>query len=77
MPVHNSITFNPNKSKLLCYNANLTSNVPQVYLNGEKISVVDSDKHVGDFISTNIVDRNILENVCDLYINEAIGLVVT
>ena len=65
-----SITFNPNKSKLLCYNANLTSNVPQVYLNGEKIPVVNSDKHLGNFISTNIVDINIPENVCDLYINE-------
>ena len=51
-----SITFNPNKSKLLCYNADLTSNVPQVDLNSEKIPVVDSDK---------------------IYINEAIGLLVT
>ena len=41
--------------------------MPQVYLNGEKIPVVDSDKHVGNFISTNIVDRNITEKVCDLY----------
>ena len=62
-----SITFYPNKSKLLCYNADLTSNVPQVYPNGEKIPVVDSDKHLGNFISTNIADRNITENVCDLY----------
>ena len=62
-----SITFNPNKSKLLCYNADSTSNVPQVYLNGKKISVVDSDKHLGNFISTNIADRKITENVCDLY----------
>ena len=61
-----SITFNPNKSKLLCYNADLTSNVLQVYLNGEKIPVVDSDKHLGNFISTNIANRNITENVCDL-----------
>ena len=62
-----SITFNPNKSKLLCYNSDLASNVPQVYLNGEKIPVVVSDKHLGNFISTNIADRNIAENVCDLY----------
>ena len=45
-----SITFNPNISKLLCYNADLTSNLRQVYLNGEKISVVDSNKHLGNFI---------------------------
>ena len=45
-----SITFNPNKSKLLCYNADLTSNAPQVNLNGEKIPVVDSYKHLRNFI---------------------------
>ena len=55
------ITFNPNKSKLLCYNADLTANVPQVYLNCEKIPVVDSDKHLGNFISTNIVDKTFTE----------------
>ena len=37
------------------------------YLNGEKIPVVDSDKHLGNFISTNIADRKITESVCDLY----------
>ena len=62
-----SITFNPNKSKLLCYNAALTSIVQQVYLNGEKIPVVDSDKLLGNFISTNIADRNITENVCGFW----------
>ena len=62
-----SITFNPNKLKLLCYNADLKYNVPKVYLNCEKIPVVDSDKHLGNFISTNIADRNITENVCYLY----------
>ena len=61
------MTFNPNKSKQSCYNADLTSNVPQVYLNGEKISVVDSDTYLENFMSTNIADRNITENVCDLY----------
>ena len=35
------ITFNPNKSKLLCYNPDLSSNAPQVYLNGKTIPVVD------------------------------------
>ena len=34
---------------------------------GEKIPVVDSGKHLGNFISLNIVGRNITENVCDLY----------
>ena len=67
MQGHNSITFNPNKSKLLCFNADLTTNVPQVYLNGEKVPVVDSEKHVGNFISISIADRKITEDVCDLY----------
>ena len=34
------------------------------FFKGKKISVVDSDKHLGNFISTNIADRNITENVC-------------
>ena len=62
-----SIVFNPNKSKRLCYSTDLTPNVPQVYLNSEKISIVDSDKHFGNFISANFVDRIITENVCNLY----------
>ena len=76
--ISHCIMFNPNKSKLhvLCYNAELTANVPQVYLNGEKVPVVNSDKHLGDFRSTNIVDRNITKNVV-IYINEEIGLIVT
>ena len=62
-----SITFNPNKSKLLCYNADLTGVVPQLYLNGEIIPVVESDKHLGNYILTNIHDRNIIGSVSDLY----------
>ena len=62
-----SITFNPNKSKLLCYNADLTGVVPQWYLNGEINPVVESDKHLGNYISTNIHERNIIGSVSDLY----------
>ena len=36
--------------------------IPQAYLNGEVIPVVDSDKHLGNYISTNITDRNIIDN---------------
>ena len=61
------ITFNPNKSKLLCYNADLTGVVPQLYLNGEIIPIVESVKHLGNYISTNIHDRNIIGSVSDLY----------
>ena len=44
-----------------------TDVIPQTYLNGEVIPVVDSDKHLGNYISTNITDRNIMDNICDLY----------
>ena len=41
--------------------------IPPIYLNGEQISVVEHDKHLGKFLSTDIYDRNIITNVCDLY----------
>ena len=44
-----------------------TDVIPQIYLNGEVIPVVDSDKHLGNYISINITDRNIINNICDLY----------
>ena len=53
-----SITFKQNKSKFLCFNADNSDVIPQIYLNGEVIPVVDSDKHFGNYISTNITDRN-------------------
>ena len=62
-----SITFNLNKSKLLCFNVDHTVVISQTYLNGELIPVVDTDKYLGNYISTNITDRNIIDNICDLY----------
>ena len=62
-----SITFNPNKSKILCFNVDDTDVIPQTYLNGEVIPVVDPDKHLGNYISTNITDIYIIDNICDLY----------
>ena len=62
-----SITFNPNKSKLLCYNVDEADDIPPIYLNGEVIPSVCSDKHLGNYISTDIADRNIVDNLCDLY----------
>ena len=52
---------------LLCYNADLTGVVPQLYLNRERIPVVDSDKYLGNYISTNIHKRNIIGSVSDIY----------
>ena len=44
-----------------------TDVIHQTYLNDEVISVVDSDEHLGNYISTNITDRNIIDNICDLF----------
>ena len=62
-----SITFNPNKSKLLCFNVDDTDVIPQTFLNCKVIPVADSDKHLGNYIFTNITDKNINDNICDLY----------
>ena len=60
------ITFNPAKSKLLCFNAS-SSQISPIYLNGTPVTVVNKDKHLGNTISTDIYDRNIISNVCDFY----------
>ena len=63
-----SITFNPNKPKLLYYNVDeLPVDIPPTYLNGEVIPSVGSDKHLHNYISTDIADRNIVDSVYDLY----------
>ena len=62
-----SITFNPSKTKLLCFNMKLESKVPPIYLNGERVSIVEHEKHLGNYVSTDISDRNIIADVCDLY----------
>ena len=60
------ITLNPAKSKLLCFNVS-SSDISPIYLNGTPVTVVNEDKHLGNYISTNIYDRNIICNVCDFY----------
>ena len=60
------ISFNPSKSKLLCFNVD-SSNVAPVFINGKRVEVVQSDVHLGNYISTNITDINIVGHVCDLY----------
>ena len=62
-----SITFNPSKIKLLCYNVDETVDILPIYLIGEVIHSVGSDKHLGNYISTDIADINIVDNVYDLY----------
>ena len=60
------ITFNPTKSKLLCFNAS-NAVTPHIKLHGQPVSVVHKYKHLGNYISNSIHDRHILNNVCDLY----------
>ena len=36
-------------------------------MNGQPVSVVFKDKHLGSYISSSINDRHIIENTCDLY----------
>ena len=62
-----SITFNQSKTKLLCFNIKLEPKVPPICLNGEKVSNVEHEKHVRNYVSTDIVDRNIIADICDLY----------
>ena len=60
------ITFNTTKLKLLCFNAS-NAVTPHIKLNGQPVSVVHKDKHLGNYISGSIHDHHILNNVCDLY----------
>ena len=63
------IDFNPSKTKLLCINLDPLSEVPSIYLNGIQVSIIKQEKHLANYmyVSTNINDRNIIANVCDLY----------
>ena len=56
------ITFNPTKSTLRCFNAS-NGVTPNIMLNGQPVSVVHKDKHLGNYISDSIDDRHILYNV--------------
>ena len=60
------IILNPSKSKLLCFNTDSSSIAP-IYLNGQKIPVVQQDKHLDKYISSDIHDRNINGYVCEFY----------
>ena len=60
------IDFNPTKSKLICFNANI-DHKSHIILNGQPVSVDFKDKHLGNYISSSINDRHIIENTCDIY----------
>ena len=54
-----SITFNPSITKLLCFNMKLETKIPPIYLNGERVSIVEHEKHLRNYLSTDIADRNV------------------
>ena len=62
------ITFNPTKSKIICYNID-PSTLGPICLNKQPISIVDNDKYIGNYLSNDIHDINIVStsSVCDLY----------
>ena len=60
------ITFNPTKSKYLCFNA-CDAVTPHIKLNVQPVSVVHKDNHLSNYISDSIHDRHILNTICDLY----------
>ena len=60
------IEFNPTKSKLKCFNASI-DHTPHIILNDQPVYVVFKDKYLGNYISSSINDRHIIENTCDLY----------
>ena len=43
------------------------SKVPPIYLNGDRVFIVEHKKYHGNYVSTDIADRNIIAAVCDLY----------
>ena len=57
------LLFNSLKSKLLCYNVDNTGTV-YVTLRNTTVRTSLHEKHLGNFISNNIYDINIKENVC-------------
>ena len=60
------ITFNPIKTKMICFSVS-PENVPPIYVNGKSTSIVNNDIHLGNYISSDVHDRNMMKNVCDLY----------
>ena len=57
------LSFNPLKSKLLCYNVDNPDTV-YVTLGNNTVRTSLHEKQLGNFINNNIYDRNIKEHVC-------------
>lgn len=62
-----SIKFNPNKSKLMCFNSNNSCENISISLCGTRVEVVSSFIYLGNYISMDILDRNINAMINTLY----------
>ena len=60
------ISFNPSKSKLMSFNLSRPLGT-LIFLNGQKVEVVDHDSHLGNYVATDLRDINITKHVCALY----------
>ena len=62
-----SITFNTTKTKLLCFKYEEGKCSPTNISKLRKVSIVEHGRHLGNSVATDIADRNMIANVCDLY----------
>ena len=69
------ISFNPSKSKLMSFNLSRPLGT-LIFLNSQKVEVVDNDSHLGNYVATILRDISITKHVCDLY-NAVIMSLVT
>ena len=60
------ISFTLSKSKLMSFNLSTPLGTP-IFLNGQKVEVVDHDSHLGNYVATDLRDINITKHVCHLY----------
>ena len=61
-----NILYNPKKSKLLHYNVAHDKEI-SIELCGTKVQIVDSEVYLGNFIASDLSDRNITSNMGDFY----------
>ena len=57
------ISFNPSKSKLMSFNLSRPLGTP-IFLNSQKVEVVDHDSHLGNYVATDLRNINIIKHVC-------------
>ena len=52
-----SVNFNQSNTKLLCFNMKIEHKVPRIYLNSERVSNVEHEKHLMNYVSTDIAEK--------------------